>query len=372
MSKKLKRRKQEDTTDSIAKDVESTILEPMDFGPPMKTRGLFSTGSTLLNLALAESIEGGFCEGTCVNIIGDEAAGKSFLTFSTLVEALYDSKRSEYLLEYDEPEVSFQFDIDKLFGEKSRLISRGKHSLFIQDWYDNIFNKTIKVKDPRPFIYAIDSYDSMDDVHEADMEPEEIGQKGGYRTGKAIASSQIFRKIVGGIADTNSLLIVVSQTRSNLGFGSMFKPKARFGGNALDFYSSHIMWMAVKRYIKKRERDIGVEVECRVSKNKRTGKRRVVEFPILYDYGIDDITSMVKFMVKEGFWCQPKAKGKDTSKIPESLVIETEDPFVDATLPKLIDHIEENDLIDDLKKIVAECWMKIEEEIRPVRKPKYG
>ena len=75
----------------------------------------------------------------------------------------------------------------------------------------------------------------------------------------------------------------------------------------------------------------------------------------------DDLGSMIDWMVEEGFWILP----------PKKQIIETEDPFPDATRPKLINHIEENNLEDQLRKVVGECWLELEGEIATKRKPRY-
>ena len=54
--------------------------------------------------------------------------------------------------------------------------------------------------------------------------------------------------------------------------------------------------------IKSKSRIIGDNISARITKNKITGKRREIEFPIYYDYGIDDIGSMIDFIIEEDHW----------------------------------------------------------------------
>ena len=150
-------------------------------------------------------------------------------------------------------------------------------------------------------------------------------------------------------------MIIVSQTRANLGFGAQFKPKTRFGGNALDFYCSQIMWLSVIESLKKKGRKVGTRVQVKVTKNKSSGKERTVNFIILNDYGIDDLTSMVEFLVEEKFW---KKKADDEEERPNKKgrkkknIIITEDPFIDGKVEEIVDHIEENNLEDNLIQVV--------------------
>lgn len=357
----LKRRNKKSSVSEIVDNVEAAINSPIEKDKDLQGRQLFSTGSTLLNLALSETTDGGFCAGTSANIIGDSQAGKSFLAWSCIAEASYAKAKffKDLHSVYDDAEFAMKFDLKKLFGaeiiDKVDLSSKSK---FVQDWYENVLkflNKNQK------FLYVLDSYDAMEDVHEADADPQDVGKKGGYKTGKATASSQIFRKITGLISNLESLLIIVSQTRDNLGFGSQFKPKVRNGGNALDFYSSYIMWLSIVSHIKRRNRDVGVNVEVKISKNKYLGKLRTVKFPIIFDYGIDDVTSMIEFLIDEEFWNKPKGKQ----------IIETESPFIDGKIETIIDDIEKRNLEGELKRVVYESWMKIEDEIKTTRKKKY-
>jgi recombination protein RecA len=102
------------------------------------------------------------------------------------------------------------------------------------------------------------------------------------------------------IKSKEALVIVISQTRDNLGFG--FTTKTRSGGRALKFYCAHEMWLSVKEPIKKRKTQIGIHANLKISKNKLTGKRRNIDIPIYDDYGVDDISANIDFLLEESFW----------------------------------------------------------------------
>src|SRR5206468_8961680 len=94
---------------------------------------------------------------------------------------------------------------------------------------------------------------------------------GSYGANKAKKMGELFRRLVADLEEANVLLIVVSQLRDKIGV--MFGEKqTRTGGRALDFYASHIVWLAeigkIKKTIQKVERVIGVNVRARVKKNK--------------------------------------------------------------------------------------------------------
>ena len=331
---------------------ERAVSEGSSIGVLNKER-LVPTGSTLLNLALSDDPYGGFYLGTIVNIVGDKSAGKSFLLWTTFAESTYDKRFDDHDLIYDEPESSLEFDLHKLFGSavEERVIL-DILSGSVEDFHDNVL---AKANGKNPFIYGLDSLDMICPEDEIDRDI----RKGTYGGQKPKLISEILRKIVQKVKNTNSLVIIISQTRDNIGvtFGDK---KTRSGGKALGFACTHEIWLAIESHVKRRERDVGVNVLCKVKKNKLTGKHRTINFPIYFDYGIDDIISCIEFLLEEKRWKKDKLK------------IVTNGDFEDISMQNLIDFIESND--DNRKKLIevtAETWREIEESIATDRPSKY-
>lgn len=353
----LKRRRK--TTGEITKDVEKGILSPVE--KPTKREGLIPTGSVLLNLACSDSVSGGYATGKIVNLIGDSSSGKTLLALSMLAEVSNLSQFDKYRLIFDDAEEALEFDLEYLFGEKvANRIELDVISNTVEDYYGNVLRA---LKEGDPFIYVLDSFDAITADAEVKRSKEyETGKEdksGSYKTEKARMSSEILRVIKGKIRETDSLLLIISQTRDNIGFGAMFQPKVRAGGKALKFYCCHEVWLAVGGKEKKKDREIGARVFAKVSKNKLTGKRRDVEFPIYYDYGADDISSCIDFLVQEKAWKKTKS------------TIDSND-FVEAcSKKKLIQTIEEESLEKELFELVQSEWQLVEESIRLKRKRKY-
>lgn len=318
-------------------------------------RKLVSTGSTLLNLALSDDPYGGFVPGKIVNIIGDQSSGKTFLLWTLFAEAIYSGLFDDYKFINDEPEQALEIDIVKLFGKKiEEKVQQNTISDTIEDFHDNVMEMS---GEGEPFIYGLDSFDALTSIAELKRDIRD----GTYGMEKPKLSGEILRKIVGRISDSESLVVVISQTRDKI--GATFGPqKTRAGGKALHFYCTHELWLAVKSHIKRKDRDVGVNVIVKISKNKFTGKLRTVSFDILYDYGIDCIGSQIDWLVEEKFWGKPSGKR----------VIETKGDFIDATREKLIEHIENNNFKDKLIQIVAKRWKEIEESIATDRRGKYA
>jgi RecA/RadA recombinase len=323
---------------------------------------LVPTGSTLLNLGLSDTKEGGYIPGSVVNIVGDSSAGKTFLAWTMFAELARHPHFRNYRLIYDEPEAAFYMKAEKLFGiPEGRVELSTVRSSTIQDWKANVL-RALADQQERPFVYVIDSFDALTSVEaqeRADALVRTGEEPGSYKTQKAIVASETLAMIAGEIQGTKSLLAVISQTRDNIGvaFG---KKKTRSGGNALRFYSTHEIWLSVRSHEKRKEREVGVNVMAKCEKNKLTGKLRQVTFPIFYDYGVDDIGSCIDFLLDEGRWSKSGSK------------ISTNGDFIDGRRDTLIQHIEESFAEDRLQTIVAEKWHEIEASLSTGRKPKYG
>jgi len=337
------------------------VEETMAPKPRKEARGqdrlLLPSGSTLLDLALSDTPDGGYIPGSMVNIVGDSSAGKTFLLWTTFAEAARNFLFKDYRFLYDEPETAFYMNIKKLFNLEDKKIELLK-SPTIQSWLKNVM---VTIKDNIPFIYGLDSFDSVGSEEERTRFDDLVKKgeaSGSYKTEKARMSGELFRVIVDHLSKTKSILFVISQTRDNIG-ATFGEKKIRSGGNALRFYSTHEVWLHIKGHIKRRERDVGVDIIARVKKNKLTGKLRTVEFPIYFDYGVDDVLSCINWLVNEKFWGRKMG------------VINTCGDFIDAKEEELIQYIESNNLEPKLKSIVTESWNEIERSIATNRKPKF-
>jgi len=354
--------------DQVRETSKSPIDDPeVPINPVLDEENLIPTGSTILNCACSDKPDGGYAKGTLANVIGDSSAGKSFLVLTGLAEMAYQERFDEYDLFYSDAENALAFNMGYLFGPKfEQRVRTDVTSRTIQNLYGNVMSLIDRDK---PFVWIEDSLDGLTSNEEIerskkmakqfstmdDGEPKKAPKgKGGYKTEKARWASELFRAITKGLAETKSLVIIVSQTRDNISFG--FEPKVRSGGRALKFYSTHEMWLSVvskyQKEYKKLKMPVGVDTLVKVSKNKLTGKERKVGFPIYYDYGVDDIGSNVNFLVDLGHW----AKKKQTIIAPEI--------NFEGTFPNLCQHVREERISDELVNLVGIVWNEKEEGIR--------
>jgi hypothetical protein len=88
---------------------------------------------------------------------------------------------------------------------------------------------------------------------------------------------------------------------------------------------------------------------------------RDIDFSIYYDYGIDDIGSMIDWMIKNGFWKKTGQK------------IKASDFDQDCSRDKLIEFFENDfDLLEKLRELIENSWFTIENSLKLGRKSKYN
>jgi hypothetical protein len=158
-------------------------------------------------------------------------------------------------------------------------------------------------------------------------------------------------------------LMVISQLRDKLGvtFG---ETKTRSGGKALDYYATHIMWLAEKSKIKRKigevERIVGVEVQAFVKKNKVGLPFRKADYSVLYGYGVDDLLAMAEwaFEVKRDEHMKELGFSKNGYKVR-------------ITNIRNKGGQEAKDMREALRKLVRQEWAKIETDFLPQSR-KYG
>ena len=338
------------------------------------TSELIPMGSTLLNLAMSGTVHGGAKKGTMINIIGASHGGKSILALTAFAEAASRKRFDTYALIYDDVERANSFDMEYMFGVNAasritppRLDKDDNYSCTVQHLQANVMHWLRKKV---PFIYVLDSFDALDaledqkkveEMSEA-LEKDKKDIPGTYGMAKAKAASSILRGITSGIADTNSALFIISQTRDNVDPRD-FQKTTRSGGRALKFYAHHELWLSVNgSSIKKKDTVIGNSIKIKISKNKITGKQREVKFDIYYDYGIDDIGSCIDYLIEMKRWT-----GGGAAKINHN----GDFKFEPCTRAKIIAQMEDERLYTKLQSLVQEEWDSFEESIRLNRKSKY-
>jgi RecA/RadA recombinase len=342
-----------------------------------KTSRLLSSGSTLLNLACTGTTKGAYPKGDYIFFVGDSDSGKTWYCMSMLAEAATNARFDDYRFIYDPTEGGAQMDIAYYFGQAvaDRLEApvegaepMSAASEHLEGFYINLDRA---LDHEKPCIYILDSMDALnpieaDEKFDADRKQIESGKEasGSFGTAKAKLNSQHLRRIIPKLRKTGSILIIIAQTRDNIGFGAQFNPKTRAGGKALEFYADMQIWTSPKgpiyKTVRGKKRAVGNQSICKVKRSRVTGRRAEVVVPFYHEYGIDDVSSMIDYLIEEGHWAKNK-QGR----------VDAKDFEFQGTETKLIEHIENNELVTDLRGIVGTVWSDIIEQSKLKRKPRY-
>lgn len=311
------------------------------------------TGITLLDLVL----NGSFPVGTINNIVGDSSSGKTFiaLEYIAFLKSIFKNKLKFY---YDDCEGGFSFDTKEMYGLE--IIPDDQiPSTTVEDMAVNLNTQIKNLKKDETLVYVVDSLDGLssdaerkrDEERQKAIEQGKEYDKGTYAMEKQKFMSEFFRLRAAEIKHKNVIFLVVSQVRHNIGvmFGEKY---VRSGGKALDFYAWSALWLAVAEKIKKKDRIIGVTIKAKTKKIKAKQPFRECYLNLLFDYGIDNVSSNIDFLYDLK---TPTGKQKPKAKC--------EWDGEEYSREKLIEHIEGNDLESELEKRVIEKWNSTEQSI---------
>jgi RecA/RadA recombinase len=350
-AKEQEEQQTDDVINQIEEHVEQPVIEEIE-EEDIPGVEYVSTGADIFDLIGGK----GMAWGKMVNIIGDQASSKTLLA-SEIVAAAHKQFGNELVWTYDDAEAGYSFNSKKIWGIDI-VKDDDKPSETLEGFENNLNKKLDKLKDNQRLIYVLDSFDSLTteeeiEHHNKKMKAIENETKipGSFGQSKSKGSSEFFRIMRNKIKTKKCLLLIISQVRENIGvmFGSKF---VRMGGKALDFYASQIFWLAVAEKHEIGGRIAGITVKIRNSKNKVGKPFREGFITILFDYGVDNITSNLMFL-----YDLKTDMGKNKTGV-EKILLKWDD--IELSLKRLIKYIEENNLEQELTKRVKDKWQQIE------------
>lgn len=338
-----------------------------------------STGCALLD----EALGGGPALGRCINIVGDKSSGKTLLAMEIMAQTLMRFKNA--WCRYGESEGAWDKEYAQALGmpvDQIILNPKGTRIETVEQWFEDLEGLLDKYPD-RPGVYVIDSLDALSDASEMDSEFDEASFKGA----KPKKIGELFRRLIGRLEAQGVLLVVISQLRDKIGV-TYGETKTRSGGKALDFYATHILWLRecgkLKKTVSGVERVTGLDVEGYVKKNKVGLAFRKARYPLLFGYGIDDITASAEWLIEIGrerllHDLGMRKKKEARARTRAAAATEQEDPAL-AQLRPYADVIEEarneggerpRELRRRLAELVRVEWQRVEQDTLP-KAPKYG
>ena len=336
------------------------------------------TGSTCLNLALSNRArDGGWARGRIDNVVGDGSSGKSMLALEAAANCFHFMlgtesnnfpKVKKVSIVYNNVEGVMDFPVEAMYGEEFNNGVEWMRTGTIQEFGSDFLKRVRALKDGEFLLYVVDSWDALDSEEELKAFIESIEkekpQEGSYDLGKQkYGSKRFFKTLCSEIEGDNGqvkkdcTLLIVSQTRQKIGvtFGER---RYRAGGDALNFYTHQVVWLADVGKIHHTKEGIivveGIEVKAGVKRNKTAKPFRQAEFPILFDYGIDDIMSMIQYI--HG----PKSKAVEDFLGSSFKTYET-----------LANYVDKEDLKDELISLTEEKWHRVQGSKKHIRKRRF-
>lgn len=344
-----------------------SVVVPVDF---------LHSGSTMLNLALSnKGKDGGWARGRVVNPVGFGAAGKSLTALETGAWCFYNiigntshnfPKVTKVSVIYNNVEGVMDFPVDTMYGRKfyEEVILKSVRTGTVEAFGRDFFRRLDALEPGHFLLYILDTWDALDSEDEAEAFIDSIEKDkpvdGSFNLGKqAYGSKRFFKHLcnriegVNGEVNKDCTLMIVSQTRKKIG-AAFGEQSYRGGGDALNFYTHQVPWLReiekLKQTSQKETFVRGVSIHANVKRNKTALPFREARFDILFNRGIDDTTSMIKWI----WGPKPKAvefNGKQFAPL--------------ARYENLVKYVEDNDLESELVTLAEEKWWKIEKSIAP-------
>lgn len=317
------------------------------------TRGVISTGSTLLDLAISANRVhgGGIPAGVILEIYGPSSSGKT----AVLAEIGASAKAKGGVVMYDDPEARLDTAYAARCGlvlcedEYNRPDTVDQLELDILGW---------KPKPATPGAICVRCEDSL--AAFSTVAEIEAGHKMAAAK-RAQAYHQLFRKLGRKINGEGWVIACSNQEQVNFESGAKTTP----GGNAIKYWAS-IRIRIAKDYQKgelKRtwkiagnhtvEKITGIRSNAKVIKNSCDDPFREVPIFIIFGQGVDDIRGNLQWL-------------KETMALDYYDCINTQYKQLDPA----IRYIEEYNLEAELREKVIALWNSIEAHFRTDRKPK--
>lgn len=314
------------------------------FLTPSESYTFIPSGASVFDCVLG----GGWPLARVSNVVGDKSTGKTLLA----IEAMTNFSRlfpKKIKIRYTETEQAFDDGYAAALGMPLDRVLRPEEPIetveeFYEDlhWYLDQYNEA--------GLYILDTLDALSDAAELDRDI----TKGSYGTGKAAKMSEAFRKSIRHIEQSQCHLMIISQVRDAIGvtFGRRYR---RSGGRALDFYASQTVYLAHLGEIRQTrsglKRPVGINVRVKCTKNKIGLPFRTCDLPILFGYGVEDISACIDWLVDN------KQTGRTGLTIKELKGIRNE------ALHSELDDVD--GLRRELAKHVTEGWHEVEQSFLP-------
>lgn len=245
---------------------------------------VYSTGAISLDVALGI---GGLPKGRIVEIYGTTGGGKTTLALATAANC----QAKGGFVGFVDCEHALSVELAKNMG-----VDPAKFVTYQPTSGEDAIDKIVQMLESKAFdMVVVDSVAAMVPQKELDADAEQ-GSMGQH----AKLMSRFMRKVTGLVAEADTLLVCLNQTRKNL--GAYVVTDTPTGGNAIGFASSvriSVRTSNSKRIERKGEL-VGTTVTAEVVKNKLASPFKKAEYDVMFGVGINAGGSLLSVGEKLG------------------------------------------------------------------------
>jgi len=300
----------------LTKVINSKFKEPVAYElgkeAPTNVSDWISTGSTLLDYISSNRRDGGVPAGKLTEIVGIESSGKSLICMQL---AASTQKKGGFVV-YIDTETSLNKDFAKRVGidieELFYAVPQTMEEVF--ETIEESVKKIRTVNSDVPITIIWDSVAGTPTKSEIEgtFNPQELIGIAARIISKAM------RKLMETIAREKITLVFTNQLKTAIGKMTWGDPmKATYGGKAIPYHASLRMRLKKVGEIKIANEVVGVATEAKIIKSKVSPPFRVCKFPITFNNGVDNITSIFealkerKIIDQRGAWSLINFKGEE-------------------------------------------------------------
>lgn len=250
----------------------------------------FSSGSTLIDLVLG----GGFPLGRISNLVGDAGVGKSLCAIEA--SANFAKAFPTGVIHYIETEAAFDENYAEAVGCPMDRVELHRDVVTVQELRDFLNKELDSREKDYPALYIVDSLDALNDETSMTRFEEDKSEM----SAKAKFLASFFQYFTTKFQQSSTHLMILSQVRDNIG-GGLYSPKfRRSGGKALDHNVSQIIWLhpgeKIEDDVKNSKVRVGNWIIVKNTKNRIGKPFRTCEVPLIYGYGIDNLTANLYYL----------------------------------------------------------------------------
>jgi len=261
-----------------------------------------STGSTILDFAIANRKDGGIPVGRITEIAGNEATGKSLLSYHIMA----NTQKNDGIAIYVDMERSADETFMKRMGvDVTKNFIYPSPPKSIEDFFDYMTNviTVVRTRFPNKEKKVTIVWDSVASTPAKEQIENKFSDKDRIASA-ARAMSACLPKAMDMFDLGYVTLVCINQLRQNIGAMPFAEQTTTPHGKSLPFYSStRIKLRSVGKIKESSSRDsriIGVNASAKVVKNRCGPPHRTAEFPIYFDWGVEDELSWIDFLKDTG------------------------------------------------------------------------